>query len=348
MQRASAPRSGGVGARGHVPALLSLLLMVASGRAPAAEPLLALNVQSAPLAENLGVGGVVGRIRFLGMLVIPSVTVKGGRLSQLSDIAWDDDAEVLYALSDKGTLFHLHPIIRNGALADLKLSRVAPLRELRTDRLLRDRWRDAEGLDILRGRNGRKDDAELIVSFERYPRILRYRPDGYALGEYTLPSALTEREAYSNPNRMLEGVCYDSRFGALTAPEIPLAHEDHGYNRLYNLTGKSWRYPIDPQDRIVGLYCLDDGDVLVLQGNFGTRFWRSHTALKRVRLAEPTAADVPLEPRSLFRLESSKGYQIDNFEGIARHRGDRFFLVSDDNDFFLQRTLLLYFELLDE
>lgn len=327
---------------------LALLLGIAAEGLSAAEPLLALDVQPAPLAANLPVGGTIDGIRFLGMLVIRSVTIKGARLSQLSDIAWDDDAEVLYALSDKGALFHLHPIFRDGVLTDLKLSRVAPLRELRTDRPLRDRRLDAEGLDIRRGRNGRKDDAELIVSFERDPRILRYRPDGYALGEYTLPPALADRKAYGNPNQMLEAVCYDSRFGVLTAPERPFFERElAGYSRIYNLAGASWRYPIDAKDRIVGLYCLGNSEVLVLEGNFGIRFWRSHTTLKRARLPE-SAAEVTLEPRTLFRLESSKGYQIDNFEGIARHRGNRFFLVSDDNDFFLQRTLLLYFELLDE
>jgi hypothetical protein len=57
----------------------------------------------------------------------------------------------------------------------------------------------------------------------------------------------------------------------------------------------------------------------------------------------PTEAVV--ETRS---LDSGKGHQIDNFEGLARHRGNRFFLVSDDNDLFLQRSLLMYFELLDD
>jgi len=54
-----------------------------------------------------------------------------------------------------------------------------------------------------------------------------------------------------------------------------------------------------------------------------------------------------IEPGMLVTLEPTKGYQIDNFEGIAHHRGKRFFLISDDNDFFLQRTLLLYIELVD-
>ena len=45
-------------------------------------------------------------------------------------------------------------------------------------------------------------------------------------------------------------------------------------------------------------------------------------------------------------LDSDHGLQIDNFEGLARHQSNRFFMVSDDNSVFIQRTLLVYFELL--
>lgn len=329
-------------------ALLLAVSLAALGRLPAAEPSVALDAEPAPLAENVGLRHTVGKIRFNGMLVIPSRTIEGFQLSQLSDIAWDEDAGVLYAISDKGVLFHLQPTIRDGVLVDLALARAVPLRELETGEPLRDRRADAEGLDILHGDNGRANDAELIISFERYPRVLRYRPDGRALGEYTLPAILADREAYSHPNRMLEAVCREPRLGILAMPEKPLRKEAPGQNRLYSLSGESWRYPIDDQNRVVGLSCLGNGEVLVLEGNFGTRFWRSHTTLKRVRLPDGAPADTLLHPETLFTLESSKGYQIDNFEGIARHRGNHFFMVSDDNDFFLQRTLLLYFELLQE
>jgi hypothetical protein len=46
-------------------------------------------------------------------------------------------------------------------------------------------------------------------------------------------------------------------------------------------------------------------------------------------------------------LDSDQDLHIDNFEGLARHRGNRFFMVSDDNGVFIQRTLLLYFELVE-
>lgn len=327
--------------------LLATACAVAARQAPAAPPLRSVEAEPAPLAENVDIGDVVGKIRFLGMLVIPHTTVNGLRLSQLSDIAWDDRAEVLYAISDKGILFHLHPIIQNDALVDVELSRAVPLRDLKTEEPLEDREADAEGLDILPRGGDRSQETELIVSFERYPRIMRYHTDGYAVGQYKLPAALADIKAYRSSNRMLEATCMHPRHGILTVPELPLQTETPGYNRIYNLTGKSWRYPIDDGDRIVSLACLDNGDVLVLEGTFGTRFWRSHTTIKRVRLPDEPG-NQPLRPETLVTLEPTKGYQIDNFEGIAHHKGNRFFLVSDDNDFFLQRTLLLYFELIDQ
>ncbi|HEX9810766.1 MAG TPA: esterase-like activity of phytase family protein [Burkholderiales bacterium] len=325
--------------------LLAAWCSLAAPRATAAE-LLALDAIPAPLAENIAIGGVVGKIRFLGMLVIPAITIDGLRLSQLSDIAWDENAGVLHAISDKGILFRLHPIVRDDVLVDVKLSRAVPLRDLKTGKPLEDRHADAEGLDILPNPSGRAADTELIVSFERYPRIVRYHTDGYAIGELALPPVLAKIESYDSRNHMLEATCHHPQFGVLTIAEHPLEGETPGFNRLFMLSGKSWRYPVEDGNRVVGLSCLANGDVLVLEGTFGSRFWRSHTTLKRVRLANAPANE-PLRPESLVTLEPSKGYQIDNFEGIAHHRGARFFLVSDDNDFFLQRTLLLYIELID-
>ncbi|MCR4332761.1 MAG: esterase-like activity of phytase family protein, partial [Sulfuricaulis sp.] len=133
------------------------------------------------LSENIKVGDRVDRIRFLGMLQLPNPTVDGMRLSQLSGLAWDDDDGILYAISDKGYLFNLQPVFDNGVLTGLKLLKTLHLRETGGNKPLKGTRADSEGMDILNGRNGRKGDAELIVSFERFPRIVRYRPDGYAI-----------------------------------------------------------------------------------------------------------------------------------------------------------------------
>jgi hypothetical protein len=38
---------------------------------------------------------------------------------------------------------------------------------------------------------------------------------------------------------------------------------------------------------------------------------------------------------------------VDNYEGLAHHKNNRYFMVSDDNDHFIQQTLLVYFEIID-
>src|SRR5690606_36575725 len=135
-----------------------------------------------------------------------------------------------------------------------------------------DRHADAEGLALVRAGG----ETELLVGFERVPRIVRFRPDGRALGPLPLTARLEDPEAYAHANRTLGSLCHDPDFAVLTVPEKPLVGEETGYTRLYGLAGMSWRYPVADDNRIVGLACPGDGEVLVLAGNFGSRFWRSH------------------------------------------------------------------------
>ncbi len=306
-----------------------------------------LETRSVALSENIKVGDRIGHIRFLGMLQLPNPTVDGMRFSQLSGLAWDDDDGILYAISDRGFLFHLQPVFENGVLSVLKLLKALHLRETGSNSPLKATRADSEGLDILNGRNGRKGDAELIVSFERFPRVVRYRADGYAIEESSLPAPLNDARMYQDSNRMPESVCADSRLGILTVPEAPLKGERQGYTRIFNLDGRSWIYPIPEGNRISALECLGNNRVLVLESNFTGVLGRLEVFLKLATLSPDGSPTEPVPVETAVALDTSKGHQIDNFEGLARHRGNRFFLVSDDNDLFIQRSLLMYFELLD-
>jgi len=313
-------------------------------------PLLAqteLETRQVALSQNIKIGDRIGRVRFLGMLELPDITRNGLRLSQLSGLAWDDDDGILFAISDKGGLFHLQPEFAGDFLSGVKLVRAVPLPELGSSKPLKWSRADAEGLDILNGRNGRKGDAELVISFERAPRIVRYHPDGSAIGEYPLPEPINDAKSYLGPNKVLESVCVDSALGVMTTPEAPLKNEREGHTRLFSLSGPSWLYPFAPGDRITALECLGRGEVLVLQQNYQNPFGQIVVMLKRVHLTADSSTR-PLSPEPMVKLDSNSGFQIDNFEGLARHRGNRFFMVSDNNDLFVQRTLLMYFELLDD
>jgi hypothetical protein len=324
---------------------IAILAISAGGYADAPAE---LETRPVALSENIKVGGRIGRIRFLGMLQLPNPTMDGMRFSQLSGLAWDDDNGILFAISDRGFLFHLQPVFDNGVLTGLKLLKALHLREAGSDKPLKGTRADSEGLDILKGRNGHKGDAELIVSFERFPRIVRYRTDGYAIEEFPLPAPLNDAKVYQDSNKMLESVCADSKLGILTVPEAPLKGERQGYTHIFSLDGKSWVYPLPAGNRISALECLGNNKVMVLESNYGGILGHLRVFLKLATLSPNVSPTESVPVETVVALDSGKEHQIDNFEGLARHRGNRFFIISDDNDLFIQRSLLMYFELLDD
>ncbi len=326
-------------AMGCMKRTLSLFCLLFVSAGAVADDVIPLKTRPVLLADSVR-APEPARLRPLGMLDVSDAKVNGLRLSQLSGLAWDEDDGVLYALSDKGALFHLRPQFRDGRLAGLELLKAVPLRGA-DGKPLKGKRADSEGLDILNGHNGRNGDAELVVSFERLPRIARFRPDGTPLGDYPLSAPLNDRKHYRSDNKMLESVCVDGKLGVLTMPEKPLVNEREGINRIYRIDGRSWEVPLLGKLLPSEIECLGDGRVLMLERDVGV--------LERVvalRIATLTGAgDTVASVETIAVLDSLEGYRLDNFEGLARHKDNRFFMVSDNNDLFVQRTLLLYFEI---
>lgn len=327
-----------------LPRLVILSLWLLTGATAVAQDTVPLSVKPVQLAEHIETGSRLGKLRILGMLELGSPTVDGVRFAELSGLAWDDDDGLLYAVSDPGGLFALRPVFNQGQLVDVKLVRATMLRELGDGKPVRWRRTDAEGLDIYNGRNGRKGDAELLVSFETQPRILRYRRDGTAIKDQALPAMLADVGQYRSANRSLESVCIDARLGILTAPEEPMKDERAGRTRIVSLTGQFWRLPTG-QGGMVALECLGNGGLLIMERDFELTTLRNTITLRHTRIAPDLPGGALLSTATVAVLKSSDGLSIDNFEGLARHRGNRFFLASDNNDVFLQRTLLLYVEI---
>ena len=167
-------------------------------------------------------------------------------------------------------------------------------------------------------------------------------PDGTFVADVPLPAALHDPKRYRGGNKMLESVCVHPREGVLTSPEEPLDNE--AMPRVYRMDGVSWRIPRG-RGGIVALECLTDGDLLLLERDFDVTQFRTVITLRRLHLPKGTKPDALLSDETVAVLDSAQGLRLDNFEGLARHRGNRFFLVSDSNGVFLQRTFLLYVEI---
>lgn len=283
-------------------------------------------------------------IRMLGSLRLENVSCRSLPLMGLSGLAWSADTGLLYAVSDRGNLFHLRPIFADGMLVDLVVNNAYPLRD-KNDQPLDIEAGDSEGLAIVRGNNGIRDDEELLVSFERQPRISRYRPWGLWLGDVHLPDSLANVKNYDLPNRSLESVALHPEHGILTAPELPLkAHPDNTF-RIYDQNGVI--AGISPADEEYGavtdLTVAPEGSLLLLERIFSGVFGVLAAVIHRIQISNDA-----IETNILVRLDTDRGHLIDSFEGITHHRDNHYFLVSDDNGIVLQRTLLFYFAIIPD
>ncbi|MFO1420229.1 MAG: esterase-like activity of phytase family protein [Candidatus Competibacteraceae bacterium] len=299
------------------------------------------------LADSIGPGDTYAGIRLLGALRLSNTPIDGLRLCGLSGLAWDEDAGLLYALSDEGALFHLRPKFDSpGYLIGVRLVAAYPLRD-EIDKPLQPSFSDSEGLAIRNGDNGIPGDTELLVSFEGKPRVVRYSSDGRWRGEETLPPLLRDVRNYHDPNQMLESVTIDPRWGVLVGSETPLRGDPPGQIRIFAGNGHFWIYPLGPApgSALVAMEALPDGSLLALERAFVAPLRPLVISLRRTELPA-TQTTAPLSVADVAVLDSGQGWLLDNFEGLTRFRDRRFFMVSDDNCNSWQSTLLVQFELL--
>ena len=140
---------------------------------------------------------------------------------------------------------------------------------------------------------------------------------------------------------MLEAVTLHPEKGILTIAQRPMKGRDN--QRLYALNGESWEYYMEKHkgNGVTAMEAMPDGRILFME-----RAWDSMLSPLIVTLKEGRfTQEGKLELRVVASLNSAKGWALDNFEGLTRHRRERFFMVSDDNNSLMQRTLLFYFEL---
>ena len=90
---------------------------------------------------------------------------------------------------------------------------------------------------------------------------------------------------------------------------------------------------------------MDDGNILVLERSFTGMLDPFVLTLKKVNIKNCLYKMCKSEV--LLKMNSHKGWDVENFEGLARVGKNRYVMISDDNDNFLLATVLVYFEVLD-
>ena len=277
-------------------------------------------------------------ITLMGAINISSMTTAGDKLMEFSGLAWDVDENLLYALSDRGYVVHLRPVFKDGNLSNLTLVAYHELLD-ENGNALSYKHADSEGLELSRANNQIKGDSELVVSFERIPRLLRFRTNGELIDSIPLPQQLADINHYAGENKSLEAVSWHPDYEFLLGAERPLPAT--GLSIFSSKIDNSllWTFQADNKTygSLVGMTTLPSGQLVLLERSFPGVFAGVTITLHLAQLEQQG-----LKQKKLAALYPGNQLFNDNFEAIAWHRSNRFFLISDDNDNLLQRSILLY------
>lgn len=274
--------------------------------------------------------------QYMGIRILDSKELKfkalnGIEVTELSALAYKNSK--LYALSDKGYLYHFKLYIKNSKIQQLSLIKALKLKNKKSKKLKKKK-RDSEGLVFF------GDD--LLISFERKHRVELFSLNAVKIKKNKIHKNLRDIENYRSENKGLEGVAYSSKYGVITAPERPLKHEDKVYHILY-AKDRCWKFKAE--GNITAIEFIDKDSVLVLLREFNEFTRKRVTTLREVDLNDCEKG--VCKSRVLAKLDSSEGWHLDNFEGLTKVSENRYLMISDDNGSFFQKTLLVLFEIVD-
>ena len=280
-------------------------------------------------------------LTLLAVATLSNISVHGLKVSELSGLAWDRDEGVLYALSDNGYVLELQPVFAGHTLRDILAHTGHRLLD-ENGKPLKYKQADSEGLAIENGANGKRGDTRLIVSFERVPRLARYKPDGTFMSYITLSAGLDDVTSYRSENKSLEAVTIHKTLGIVVGTETPLKESEPGTLNIYSLHGAHWSFPAHDKTSgaLVDMTTLNDGKIIALERVYEGLFSGIQITLHRVILK-----DKEILADEIYTFTPGEGLFNDNFEGITCLDEKHFMMISDDNNHPLKRTLLVYFEI---
>tara|TARA_Y100001936_G_scaffold254029_1_gene323709 strand:- start:8468 stop:9436 length:969 start_codon:yes stop_codon:yes gene_type:complete len=280
----------------------------------------------------------VGELEFRGGLKIQS---KKETFGGLSGLAISANGSFLRAVSDKDNWIRAQPVLdKRGNLVGLASAMMGPLIAPNGKPISRKEWNDAESL--FRVPNG------YVASFERIHRLMHYRGTRTPMASAGIPTLAPHRLEDGPPNKSIEAAVSlrDGRW-VVFAENFP---EAGTVISGWILQKQRWR----PFDLVrtelfhpAGAALLPSGDVLLLErrftflGGFGSRL-----SIIPEKSFRPGAQ---LQGREIARIDPP--LVDENFEGVAAFKNRKgetiVFIVSDDNFFPLQSTLLLMFRLIE-
>jgi len=278
------------------------------------------------------------KIKIIDQKELAISTVDGLDFSEISDLAYDRAKHILYMISDEGKLYLFDASFDNKI--HLKPLQAVNLRKKNGKKF--KKWlRDSEGMTL----DGK---GRLLISFEGIPKIAWFHKNSPKIGrqikKYKLPTILKDASNYRTKNKELEALAWHPKYGILTVAEWPLKQFHKKDQTIYSLRGKRWHFKAEaePRSAVSAIEVMDDGNLLVLERSFTGLLDPFVITLKKVYLNRCKKHFCKQEV--LLKMNSHRGWAVDNFEGLTRVGKNRYIMISDDNDNFYQKTIMIYFE----
>jgi hypothetical protein len=283
-----------------------------------------------------------GELEFRGGLVLSSLDRDFGGLSGL-EVGADGS---LLAVADNGLWFSAHVVEKDGMLTGIERARLTPILDSNGKPRTSKATSDAESLRVIEA-NGERT---AIVVFEQSRELSRFSLSRDLTASVAIPVKLPSSARNLTARQGFETVAVAPETSALKGAIVLVAEralDKNGNHRGWILSGpRAGTFSI----RRIGEFditdgaFLPDGDLVILERLFslsegvGARLRR----IPSDQMAPGKTADGPV-----LLTAGLESHRIDNMEGLSLRReadgGISVFILSDDNQSFLQQTLLLKF-----
>lgn len=276
-------------------------------------------------APAIGASGAGLTLEALDRTDLPVEGTDGVPILEFSGLSWDEDEQLLYAVSDGGILHHFRLRLKGDRIAEVVPVFSAQL-STPTTKASGKPVSNAEGITTVNDNNGKSSDSELLIAFEDGPVVARFSPHGEWIADVPLPGPLADPSRYSRKNSRLEAVAFDERHGMVTAPESALLGQPEGLHTLYAADGTTWSFDaIEPDSRLKAIQKMADGNLLILERT------REGKGERAARLRHLDLGACPAQGKcGIVDLPAAGGDMLsDNFEGLARLSDDLFLIVTD-------------------
>jgi len=263
-------------------------------------------------------------------------TINGYAFREISDLAYNKNTNRLYMVSDEGIVFTFD------AAFDHKITMLTPQKAIKLVKKdgnnFRSYRRDSEGA-TLDNRN------RLLISFEGRPKVARFGEDGRLQTRYKIPYKISKISFLRHKNKGIEALAYHKRYGLIMATEYPIKKDNKKIQTIYSSKGHEWKFKASSakNSAVTALEVMDDGNILVLERAFSGLFKPLVITLKKIYIDKKCHKKRLCKDELLAVMDNSKGWSVDNFEGLTKVGKDRYIMISDDGDNFYQDTILIYF-----